>query len=77
MNTDLLEAKINMLANELEAKIRLISPNDTTENRIKSLEFASSMYRNDDGNMGDKTATGFLAFADEVYKYIKEGTSNA
>lgn len=45
--------------------------------RLNSLEFASCMYINDNGNKGDTKAEGFIAFANEVYKYIKEGKSNA
>lgn len=42
--------------------------------RLNALEFASCMYLNDDGNKGDNTAEGFISFANQVYKYLKEGS---
>lgn len=42
--------------------------------RLNALEFASCMYLNNDGNKGDTTAEGFISFANQVYKYLKEGS---
>jgi len=38
--------------------------------RLNALEFASSMHMNRDGNKAEE----FIAFANEVYKYLKEGS---
>lgn len=46
------------------------------EMRITALGFAISMYLNENGDKGDATAEGFVSFANQVYKYIKEGTCN-
>jgi len=79
MNNELLEARIDMLANELDAKIKLIDVSETITHeqkmRLNALEFASCMYINSDGNKGDNKAEGFIAFANEVYKYLKEGSA--
>lgn len=45
------------------------------EMRMLALQFASSMYINNNGNKGDNKAEGFIAFANEVYKYLKEGSA--
>ena len=39
--------------------------------RLNALEFAASMYMNRDGNKAEE----FIAFANEVYKYLKEGSA--
>lgn len=41
--------------------------------RITAIEFASCMYLSKDGSKGDNTAGGFIAFANQVYKYLNEG----
>jgi hypothetical protein len=63
------------LIKKLELKINSLDENQSV--RAKALEFASCMYINDNGNKGDTKAEGFIAFANEVYKYLKEGKSNA
>lgn len=44
--------------------------------RITAIEFASCIYLNKDGNKGDNTAEGFIAFANQVYKYLNEGVES-
>lgn len=44
--------------------------------RVTALEFASCMYLSKDGSKGDNTAEGFIAFANQVYKYLNEGVES-
>ncbi len=68
---DELKAEIDLM---LEAHVKeTVEQYKPMQMRQWAMQIASGSYRNSDGDLRDKTASGMISFADQIFNYIMEG----